>query len=64
LTPKDWDRVLHVDRFGACYLSGAILRHMPERGSGRIVNISSVVGSSANIGHGDYAVKAGVSGSR
>jgi NAD(P)-dependent dehydrogenase (short-subunit alcohol dehydrogenase family) len=63
MTPDEWDRVVRVDLSGAFYLSRAILQHMLDRGSGRIINISSVIGSSGNIGQANYAAaKSGVFG--
>jgi acetoacetyl-CoA reductase len=44
MTPEEWDRVVHVNLSGAFYLSRAVLPHMLDRGYGRIVNISSVIG--------------------
>src|SRR5436190_1291500 len=44
LTDEDWYKVLAVNLSGAFFMSQAVLRHMIARGSGRIVNISSVVG--------------------
>src|SRR3984893_2100781 len=49
MTPEEWDHVLHVNLSGAFYLSRAILQHMLDRGYGRIVNISSVIGSSGAL---------------
>src|SRR5215211_5326093 len=44
-------------------LARAILQHMLDRGSGRIINISSVIGSSGNIGQANYAAaKSGMFG--
>ena len=63
MSPEDWDRVVHVNLSGAFYLSRAVLQHMLDRGSGRIVNISSVIGSSGNIGQANYAAaKSGMFG--
>ena len=63
MTPDEWDRVVHVNLSGAFYLSRAILQHMLDRGYGRIVNISSVIGSSGNFGQANYAAaKSGVFG--
>jgi NAD(P)-dependent dehydrogenase (short-subunit alcohol dehydrogenase family) len=59
----DWRRVIDVNLSGAFFLSQAALRHMLERGSGRIVNISSVVGEMGNIGQSNYAAaKSGLFG--
>ncbi|HEY9378834.1 MAG TPA: beta-ketoacyl-ACP reductase [Jiangellaceae bacterium] len=63
MSPEEWDRVVHVNLSGAFYLSRAILQHMLDRGSGRIINISSIIGESGNIGQANYAAaKAGLFG--
>jgi NAD(P)-dependent dehydrogenase (short-subunit alcohol dehydrogenase family) len=44
-------------------MTKAVLDHMLERGYGRIVNISSVVGETGNIGQANYAAsKSGLFG--
>jgi acetoacetyl-CoA reductase/3-oxoacyl-[acyl-carrier protein] reductase len=63
MTDDDWRRVIDVNLSGAFYLSQAALRHMLERGSGRIINISSVIGEMGNIGQTNYAsAKSGLFG--
>jgi acetoacetyl-CoA reductase/3-oxoacyl-[acyl-carrier protein] reductase len=63
MTDDDWRRVIDVNLSGAFYLSQAALRHMLERGSGRIVMISSVIGEMGGIGQSNYAsAKAGLLG--
>ena len=63
MTDEEWTRVLDVNLSGAFYLSRAALAHMLERGTGRIVNISSVIGQTGNIGQANYAAsKAGLFG--
>ena len=41
-TVEDWDRMIDVNIKGVLYAIHAVLHHMMERGSGTIVNISSV----------------------
>jgi acetoacetyl-CoA reductase/3-oxoacyl-[acyl-carrier protein] reductase len=63
MTDDDWRRVIDVNLSGAFSLSQAALRHMLERGSGRIVMISSVIGETGGIGQSNYAAaKAGLLG--
>ena len=63
MTPQEWDHVIQVNLSGAFYLSRAILQHMLDRGSGRIINISSIIGEAGNIGQANYASsKAGMFG--
>jgi len=59
----DWYKVLAVNLSGAFFTSQAALQHMVERGTGRIVNISSIVGQIGNIGQTNYAAsKSGMFG--
>jgi acetoacetyl-CoA reductase/3-oxoacyl-[acyl-carrier protein] reductase len=63
LTDEDWYKVLAVNLSGAFFMSQAALPHMIERGSGRIINISSVIGNTGNIGQTNYAAsKSGLFG--
>jgi NAD(P)-dependent dehydrogenase (short-subunit alcohol dehydrogenase family) len=63
MVDEDWRRVIDVNLSGAFYLSQAALRHMLERGSGRIVMISSVIGEMGAIGQVNYAAaKSGLFG--
>src|SRR3712207_2493180 len=63
MTDDDWRRVIDVNLSGAFYLSQAALKHMLERGTGRIVMISSVIGEMGGIGQSNYAsAKAGLLG--
>src|SRR5215212_2371566 len=63
MTDDDWRRVIDVNLSGAFYLSQAALVHMLERGSGRIVMISSVIGETGGIGQVNYAsAKSGLFG--
>ncbi len=63
LTDEDWYKVLAVNLSGAFFMSQAVLPHMLERGTGRIINISSIIGSTGNIGQTNYsASKSGLFG--
>ena len=63
MTHDDWQNVLNVNLFGAFCMTKSVLEHMIERGSGRIVNISSVIGETGNVGQANYAAsKAGLFG--
>jgi len=63
MTDEEWFKVLNVNLSGAFFLSQAALKHMAERGSGRIVNVSSVIGEMGNIGQANYAAsKSGLFG--
>jgi len=59
----EWDAVLDTDLKSVFRLSRAVLRGMMKARSGRIINITSVVGSSGNPGQVNYAAaKAGIAG--
>jgi NAD(P)-dependent dehydrogenase (short-subunit alcohol dehydrogenase family) len=63
MTDEDWYKVLAVNLSGAFFMSRAALEHMIERGTGRIINISSIIGQTGNIGQTNYAAsKSGLFG--
>jgi acetoacetyl-CoA reductase len=63
MTPAEWDHVIEVNLSGAFYVSRAAFPHMVGRGYGRIVNISSIIGETGNIGQANYAAsKSGLFG--
>ncbi|RUO60356.1 3-oxoacyl-ACP reductase FabG [Pseudidiomarina insulisalsae] len=63
LKDDDWDAVIDTNLKSVYRLSKAVLRGMMKRRFGRIINISSVVGTTGNPGQTNYcAAKAGVEG--
>ena len=59
----EWDAVIDTNLKAVFRLSKAVMRGMMKARYGRIVNITSVVGSSGNPGQANYAAaKAGVAG--
>ena len=59
----EWDRVIDTDLKSVFRLSRAVLRGMMKARTGRIINITSVVGSAGNPGQINYAAaKAGIAG--
>lgn len=56
MTDEDWDRMIKVHLYGAFYGTRAALRHMTPQRSGRIINISSVLGLYPSAGAPHYSV--------
>ena len=60
---EDWNTVLAVNLSGSFYMAQPVLEHMVERGTGRIIFVSSVIGETGAIGQANYAAsKAGMLG--
>ncbi len=63
MTPDMWRDVLSVNLDGAFNCTRSVIEGMMERGFGRIVNMSSVIGRMGNRGQANYAAsKAGLIG--
>ena len=63
MSVEDWDTVVAVNLSGSFYMAQPALKHMVERGTGRIIFVSSVIGETGNIGQANYAAsKAGLLG--
>ena len=60
---EDWDAVIDTNLKSVFRMSRLVMRGMMKARGGRIINITSVVGSSGNPGQANYAAaKAGVAG--
>jgi 3-oxoacyl-[acyl-carrier protein] reductase len=63
LTDADWDAVLDANLKGAFHTTRAVIKGMMKRRSGRIINVTSIVGLVGNKGQANYAAsKAGLVG--
>jgi NAD(P)-dependent dehydrogenase (short-subunit alcohol dehydrogenase family) len=63
MTDDDWHKVIDINLSGAFFIAQAAMEHMIGRGTGRIVNVSSVIGETGNIGQVNYAAsKSGLFG--
>lgn len=63
MTEQEWRRVIDTNLSGPFFMCKEALGPMVERGFGRIVNISSIIGQTGNIGQANYAAsKSGLVG--
>jgi 3-oxoacyl-[acyl-carrier protein] reductase len=63
LGDDDWDAVLDANLKGAFHTTRAVIKGMMKRRTGRIINITSIVGLVGNKGQANYAAsKAGLIG--
>ena len=63
MSDEQWNQVIDVNLKGAFNCSKAVLRPMLKQRSGRIINITSIVGLTGNAGQSNYAAsKAGLIG--
>jgi 3-oxoacyl-[acyl-carrier protein] reductase len=63
MSEEEFDAVVRTNLKGTFLLTKAVSRHMIRQRGGRIINMSSVVGSMGNAGQSNYsAAKAGIAG--
>jgi len=63
MSEADWDTVLDANLKGAFAATKAVLKGMMKRRSGRIINVTSIIGLIGNKGQSNYAAsKAGLIG--
>src|SRR3989338_1222397 len=63
MSESDWDEVIRVNLKGMFNCTKVFVKGMLKRRSGRIINISSIIGITGNIGQSNYAAsKAGMIG--
>jgi 3-oxoacyl-[acyl-carrier protein] reductase len=60
---EDWEKVLQVNLTGTFLVTKQVVRYMTKKRWGRIINITSVVGFTGNVGQVNYSTtKAGLVG--
>ena len=63
MTPEDFEKVIDINLKGTFNVTKSVVPYMMKKRTGKIVNISSVVGVSGNAGQCNYsASKAGIIG--
>jgi NAD(P)-dependent dehydrogenase (short-subunit alcohol dehydrogenase family) len=61
MSVEEWDSVIETDLSSMFYCTNAVVTGMRDRGYGRIINMSSIIGQMGNLGQSNYAAaKAGM----
>src|SRR5690606_10342863 len=55
MSVEEWDEVIQTDLSSIFYTTSAAVGGMRERGYGRIINMSSVIGQMGNVGQANYS---------
>lgn len=59
LSLRDWNKVLSINLSGTFNCTSEVLKVMIKQGLGKIINISSVIGETGNVGQANYAASKG-----
>ena len=63
MSKQEWDQVININLNSVFNTTSAVINHMLEQKSGRIINISSIIGQAGGFGQTNYAAsKAGLLG--
>jgi 3-oxoacyl-[acyl-carrier protein] reductase len=63
MSDEDWQQVLDINLTSTMHLMKSVMRNMMKQRFGRIINITSIVGVTGNVGQVNYAAsKAGMIG--
>ncbi|AOV07517.1 3-oxoacyl-[acyl-carrier-protein] reductase [Sporosarcina ureilytica] len=63
LSEEEWNEVINVNLNSVYNTTSAVINHMLEQKSGRVINISSIIGQAGGFGQTNYAAaKAGMIG--
>jgi acetoacetyl-CoA reductase len=61
MSTEEWDEVIQTDLSSIFYTTNAVIGGMRERNYGRVINMSSIIGQTGNLGQANYAAaKAGM----
>lgn len=56
---KQWEKVISVNLTGTFNCTRSVIKYMQKQGRGKIINISSIVGETGNIGQSNYSASKG-----
>ena len=56
---NEWDTVININLTSTFLLSKYVIKKMLKKKSGKIINITSVVGHTGNVGQANYAASKG-----